>query len=271
MSNEDYTPPEVWSFDEAISGEWADNNRPVAGPTFEKTLALGDKPLQLYSLGTPNGVKITILLEELLALGKTEAAYDLHLVDIRKGEEFGSGFVALNPNAKIPALMDYSSSPMIPVFESASILHYLAEKFDALLPKSPADRAMCMNWLFWQGGSTPLLGGGFGHFYKLAPCPMAYPINRFAIEAKRQFDMLDRHLAEHEYMCNSGYSTADIAIWSWYGRMALNKVYAGSAKFLDTQSYEHVMRWTQMIGEREAVQKGVSIHPPLSAITKPKK
>ena len=266
--NEQYKPPEVWAFDEEISGNRVDNNRPIAGPTFEQALAIGDEPLQLYSLGTPNGIKITVMLEELLALGKTDANYDLHLIDIRKGEEFGSGFTALNPNSKIPALMDHSASPVIPVFESASILHYLAEKFDALLPKSPADRAACMNWLFWQGGSTPLLGGGFGHFYKLAPYPMAYPINRFAIEAKRQYDVLDRHLAEHEYMCDSGYSIADIAIWPWYGRMALNEVYAGSAKFLDTQSYKHVMRWTQMIGEREAVQKGVAKHPPLAALPK---
>jgi len=183
------------------------------------------------------------MLEELLALGKTDANYDLHLIDIRKGEEFGSGFTALNPNSKIPALMDHSASPAIPVFESASILHYLAEKFDALLPKSPADRAACMNWLFWQG-------------------------DRFAIEAKRQYDVLDRHLAEHEYMCDSGYSIADIAIWPWYGRMALNEVYAGSAKFLDTQSYKHVMRWTRLIAEREAVQKGVAKHPPLAALPK---
>ena len=257
MSNEDYVPPKAWAFDEAISGQLAGNNRPIAGPTHQKVLPTGDKPLQLYSLGTPNGVKITIMLEELLALGKTGAAYDLHIIDIRQGDEFGSGFVELNPNSKIPELWDHSISPAIPVFESCSILHYLAEKFDALLPKNPADRVACMNWLFWQVGSAPLLGGGFGHFYKLAPYPMAYPINRYAMESKRQYDVLDRHLAEHEYMCDTGYSIADIAIWSWYGRMALDEVYKGSSRFLDTQSYEHVMRWTQMIAEREAVQKGL--------------
>lgn len=255
----DYTPPEVWAFDADVSGEWAGNNRPIAGPTHEKALPVGNKPLQLYSLGTPNGVKITIMLEELLALGKVEAAYDLHIIDIRKGDEFGSGFVELNPNSKIPALLDHSTSPAMPVFESCSILHYLAEKFDALLPKNPTDRVACMNWLFWQGGSTPFLGGGFGHFYKLAQYPMEYPINRFAMESKRQFDVLDRHLAEHEYMCGSSYSIADIAIWSWYGRLALDEVYKGSSKFLDAQSYTNVMRWTKLIAEREAVQKGITV------------
>ena len=256
-----YVPPEVLAVDAAISGEWAANNRPVAGATHEKKLAVGHKPLQLYSMSTPNGVKITIMLEELLALGKTGAAYDLHLINIRQGDEFGSGFVELNPNSKIPALLDNSASPAISVFESCSILHYLAEKFTAFFPTNPADRVACMNWLFWQGGSAPLLGGGFGHFFKLAPYPMEYPINRYAMEAKRQFDVLDRHLAEHEYMCDSGYSIADIAIWSWYGRLALNEVYSGSAKFLDAQFYQHVMRWTRMIAEREAVQKGVAAEP----------
>jgi len=258
MSNEKYTPPKVWTFDADSGGDWAGTNRPTAGSTHEKALPVGDKPLQLYSLGTPNGVKITVMLEELLALGETEAAYDLHIIDIRKGDQFGSGFVELNPNSKIPALIDYSASPAIPVFESGSILLYLAEKFDALLPKTPADRATCMNWLFWQVGSAPFLGGGFGHFYKYAPSPMEYPINRYAMESKRQFDVLDRHLAEHEYMCNSGYSIADIAIWSWYGQVALDDVYTGACKFLDAQSYQHVMRWTQTIAEREAVQKGVA-------------
>ena len=258
MSNEVYNVPEVWTFDAENGGKWAGTNRPTAGATHEKALATGDKPMQLYSLGTPNGVKITIILEELLALGKTEAAYDLHIIDIRQGDQFGSGFVELNPNSKIPALIDHSVAPAIPVFESGSILLYLAEKFGSLLPNSPADRATCMNWLFWQVGSAPFLGGGFGHFFKYAPYPMEYPINRYAMEAKRQFDVLDQHLAEHEYMCGSGYSIADIAIWSWYGQVALDDAYTGAAKFLDLESYQHVMRWTTLIAEREAVKKGIA-------------
>lgn len=258
MPDENYTPPEVWTWDADSGGKWAGTNRPIAGATHEKTLPSGDNPLQLYSLGTPNGVKITVMLEELLALGKTEAAYDLHVINIGKGEQFGSGFVDLNPNSKIPALLDNSTNPPMQVFESCGILHYLAEKFDALFPADPVDRVACMNWLFWQGGSAPFLGGGFGHFYSYAPYPMEYPINRYAMEAKRQFDVLDRHLAEQEYMCASGYSIADIAIWPWYGRLAMDELYKGAATFLDTQSYEHVLRWARAIAEREPVQKGVA-------------
>jgi GST-like protein len=256
MSNKEYTPPKVWTWDSESGGKWAGINRPIAGSTHEKTLPIGDKPLQLYSLGTPNGVKITVMLEELLAMGKTEAAYDLHIIDISKGEQFGSDFVKLNPNSKIPVLLDQSKTPAQPIFESCAILFYLAEKYEALLPEDAVDRMECMSWLFWQGGSAPLIGGGFGHFYKYAPYPMEYPINRYTMETKRQLDVLDRHLAEREYMCATGYSIADIAIWPWYGRLALGEVY-DAAEYLDTAAYKNVLRWAKAIQQRGGVQKGL--------------
>ena len=256
MSTNDYTPPTVWTWDKESGGKWASVNRPIAGPTHEKTLPVGDKPLQLYSLGTPNGVKITVMLEELLALGNTDAAYDLHIINIGKGEQFGSDFVKLNPNSKIPVLLDQSKTPAQAVFESCAILNYLAEKYGALLPESVVDRTECISWLFWQESSASFLGGGFGHFYSYAPYPMEYPINRYAMETKRQLDVLDRHLADREYVCASGYSIADIAIWPWYGRLAMGELY-GAAEFLDTASYTHVIRWAEAIQAREAVQKGL--------------
>ncbi len=256
MSNNDYTPPKVWIWDKENGGNWAGINRPVAGPTHEKALPVGDNPIQLYSLGTPNGIKITVMLEEMLAMGKTEVAYDLHKIDIGEGEQFGSGFVELNPNSKIPVILDQSKSPAQSVFESCAILYYLAEKCGALLPQDSAERIECLSWLFWQESSASFLGGGFGHFYKYAPYPMEYPINRYAMETKRQLDVLDRHLAERETICASGYSIADIAIWSWYGRLAMGKSY-DAAEFLDTATYKHVLRWAMQIRERDAVHKGL--------------
>lgn len=255
MSNAEYTPPKVWTWNSESGGKWASINRPIAGPTHEKVLPIGDKPLQLYSLGTPNGVKITVMLEELLALGK-EAAYDLHIIDIGEGEQFGSDFVKLNPNSKIPVLLDQSKSPAQSIFESCAILLYLAEKYQVLLPKNDVDRMECISWLFWQESSASFLGGGFGHFYKYAPYPMEYPINRYAMETKRQLDVLDCHLADREYMCSRDYSIADIAIWSWYGRVALGDVY-DATEFLDTSSYKHVLRWAEVIQQREGVKKGL--------------
>ncbi len=255
MNDSDYKPPKVWTWDSESGGTWAGVNRPIAGPTHEQELPVGDQPIQLYSLGTPNGIKITVMLEELLALGETGAAYDLHRIDIGKGEQFGSGFVELNPNSKIPVILDQSKSPPQSVFESCAILFYLAEKHGALLPQDARDRTECLSWLFWQESSTSFLGGGFGHFYKYAPYPMEYPINRYAMETKRQLDVLDRHLAEREYLCRRGYSIADIAIWPWYGRLALGEVY-DAAEFLDTASYRHVVRWAKLVQGRDAVQKG---------------
>ena len=257
MSDNDYTPPKVWTWDKENGGKWAGINRPVAGATHEKVLPVGDAPLQLYSLGTPNGIKITVMLEELRVLGKTDAAYDLHTIKIGDGEQFGSDFVKLNPNSKIPALLDQSESPALSVFESCAILFYLAEKFSALLPGDMANRTECLSWLFWQESSASFLGGGFGHFYRYAPYPMEYPINRYAMETKRQLDVLNRHLAEREYMCASGYSNADIAIWSWYGRLAMGDVYHAE-EFLDTAAYKHVLRWAKTILEREGVQQGLT-------------
>lgn len=256
MSNQNYVPPKVWSWDSENGGKWAGINRPIAGSTHEKVLPLGDKPLQLYSLGTPNGVKITVMLEELLLLGVKEAAYDLHIIDIGEGEQFGSGFVKLNPNSKIPVLLDQSKTPSQPVSESCAILYYLADKHQALIPENAVERMECIMWLFWQESSTSFLGGGFGHFYKYAPYPMEYPIDRYAMETKRQLDVLDRHLAENETMCSSGYSIADIAIWSWYGRVAMGDVY-DAVEFLDAASYKHVLRWAKVIQQREGVQKGL--------------
>ncbi|MGE0310131.1 MAG: glutathione-dependent disulfide-bond oxidoreductase [Lautropia sp.] len=254
-----YRPPRVWTWNKPNGGQFASVNRPTAGATHEHALPVGKHPLQLYSLATPNGVKVTIMLEELLALGIAGAEYDAHLIRIRDGEQFGSGFVALNPNSKIPVLADHSQSPPLRVFESGSILLYLADKHQALIPRDLAARTECLNWLFWQMGSAPYLGGGFGHFYRYAPFPIEYCIDRFTMEVKRQLDVLDRHLATHEYMSPAGYSIADIAIWPWYGRLALNVVYE-AAEFIDAASYTHVMRWARAIDARPAVQRGCMVN-----------
>lgn len=253
--NTSYTPPKVWKWDAQAGGRWSKINRPIAGPTHDKELPVGRHPLQLYSLGTPNGVKVTIMLEELLALGHDGAEYDAFLINIGEGDQFGSGFVDLNPNSKIPALADHSTDKPTRVFESGSILLYLAEKFGEFLPKDPTERTECLSWLFWQMGSAPYLGGGFGHFYKYAPFPIEYCIDRFTMEVKRQLDVLDRHLADKPFMCASGYSIADIAIWPWYGQLVLNVVYE-AAEFLDASSYKNVMRWAKDIEARPAVQRG---------------
>lgn len=251
----EYNPPAVWTWEKESGGTFASINRPIAGSTHEKELPVGKHPLQLYSLATPNGVKVTVMLEELLAAGFKEAEYDAHLIRINDGDQFGSGFVGINPNSKIPALMDHSTSPPTPVFESGSILLYLAEKFGAFLPTDPAARTQCMNWLFWQMGSAPYLGGGFGHFYAYAPVKIEYCIDRFTMETKRQLDVLDRHLADNTYMCGDTYTIADMAIWPWYGAVVLNTVY-GAAEFLNASSYTHVNRWANSIGDRKAVQRG---------------
>ncbi|MGZ9706705.1 glutathione-dependent disulfide-bond oxidoreductase [Pseudomonas sp. GNP013] len=251
----DYQPPKVWTWDAESGGTFASINRPIAGATHDKALPVGKHPLQLYSLATPNGQKVTILLEELLALGHTGAEYDAWLIKIGDGDQFGSGFVAVNPNSKIPALMDHSGATPIRVFESGAILQYLAEKFAALLPTEPAARAECLSWLFWQMGSAPYLGGGFGHFYAYAPSKMEYPINRFAMEAKRQLDVLDKRLAESEYIAGDNYSIADIAIWPWYGGLVLGRLY-DAAEFLSVHEYTHVMRWAKAIDARPAVKRG---------------
>ena len=250
-----YTPPKVWKWDAQDGGAFTATNRPIAGPTHDKVLPVGKHPLQLYSRGTPNGVKVTVMLEELLALGLEGAEYDAWLIGIGDGDQFGSGFVAVNPNSKIPALMDHSTETPTRVFESGAILLYLAEKFGALLPAGPAHRAECLSWLFWQMGSAPYLGGGFGHFYNYASEKLEYPINRFTMEAKRQLDVLDRRLADNRYMCGDEYTVADISIWPWYGGVLLNRVY-DAAEFLDAESYTHVMRWTKEIDNRETVQRG---------------
>lgn len=251
----EYTPPKIWSWDKESGGRFANINRPISGATSEKDLPVGKHPLQLYSLATPNGVKVTVMLEELLALGHTGAEYDAWLVRIQEGDQFGSGFVAANPNSKIPALMDHSTATPTRVFESGAILLYLAEKFGAFLPTDHAKRTECLSWLFWQMGSAPYLGGGFGHFYAYAPTKIEYCIDRFAMEVKRQLDVLDKHLAIHEYMAGDEYSIADMAIWPWYGALVVNAVY-DAAEFLQTQSYTHVNRWTQQIATRDAVKRG---------------
>jgi GSH-dependent disulfide-bond oxidoreductase len=251
----EYTPPKIWSWDKESGGRFANINRPISGATSEKDLPVGKHPLQLYSLATPNGVKVTVMLEELLALGHTGAEYDAWLVRIQEGDQFGSGFVAANPNSKIPALMDHSTATPTRVFESGAILLYLAEKFGAFLPTDHAKRTECLSWLFWQMGSAPYLGGGFGHFYAYAPTKIEYCIDRFAMEVKRQLDVLDKHLAIHEYMAGDEYSIADMAIWPWYGAVVVNAVY-DAAEFLQTQSYTHVNRWTQQIAARDAVKRG---------------
>jgi GST-like protein len=254
-----YTPPKVWTWKKDGTGNFANINRPIAGPTHEKDLPVGRHPLQLYSLGTPNGVKVTVLLEELLALGLTGAEYDAWLIQIMRGDQFGSGFVEINPNSKIPALLDRSGPEPIRVFESGAILLYLAEKFDAFLPHDPRTRAECLSWLFWQMGSTPYLGGGFGHFYAYAPIKIEYAIDRYAMEAKRQMDVLDRRLAQAEYLAGENYSIADMAVWPWYGALAKGAVY-GAGEFLDVQSYKHVQRWTDAIAQRPAVKRGRKVN-----------
>ncbi|CAD0183741.1 Disulfide-bond oxidoreductase YghU [Ruegeria sp. THAF57] len=250
-----YTPPKVWTWDSQNGGQFANINRPIAGATHDKDLPIGRHPLQLYSLATPNGVKVTVMLEELLALGHEGAEYNAWLVNIGDGDQFGSGFVEANPNSKIPALWDRSGEKPVRVFESASILFHLAEKFDAFLPKSGPERAEVMSWVFWQMGSAPYLGGGFGHFYAYAPEKFEYPINRFAMETKRQLDVLDRELADKTYIAGDDYSIADIAIWPWYGQLVLGRLYS-AAEFLDVDSYKNVMRWAKAIDERPAVKRG---------------
>ena len=253
-----YTPPKVWTFDSENGGKFANINRPVAGPTHEQALPRGKHPLQLYSLATPNGVKVTVMLEELLALGFSGAEYDAWLIRIQKGDQFGSGFVEVNPNSKIPALMDRSGPVPFRVFESGAILLHLAEKFGAFIPTEPAKRAECLSWLFWQMGSAPYLGGGFGHFYAYAPSKMEYPINRFAMEVKRQLDVLDRRLADNRYLVGNDYSDytiADMAVWAWYGALAMGLQYE-AGEFLQVQEYKNVQRWTKEIAQRPAVQRG---------------
>jgi len=252
----DYQPPKVWTWNKENGGQFAAINRPIAGATHAKELPVGRHPLQLHSLATPNGVKVTIMLEELLALGHKGAEYDAWLINIREGDQFGSGFVGINPNSKIPAMVDRSVDPPVRVFESGSILLYLAEKFGALLPTDHAGRTEALNWLFWQMGSAPFLGGGFGHFFAYAPVKIEYAIDRYAMEAKRQLDVLDRQLAGHRFIAGDTYSIADIAIWPWYGGVALGQTYEGAAEFLDTKSYTNLMRWAREIAERPAVKRG---------------
>ena len=259
MSEQTYVPPKIWQWNTENGGKFASINRPTAGSTHQADLPSGKHPLQLYSLATPNGVKVTILLEELLALGIKGAEYDAFLINIMEGEQFSSGFVAVNPNSKIPALVDKTNENNLPIFESGAIMMYLAEKFDALIPKEPQMKAQCLSWLFWQVGSGPYLGGGFGHFYAYAPEKFEYPIERFTMEVKRQLDVLDRHLANNKYMCGDQYTIADIAIWPWYGALVQNKVYE-AAEFLQIQSYKNLVRWTEGIAERTAVKRGVMVN-----------
>jgi GSH-dependent disulfide-bond oxidoreductase len=256
MTASEYTPPKVWSWNKASGGQFASINRPIAGATHDKALPRGKHPLQLYSLATPNGVKVTIMLEELLAAGHAGAEYDAWPIKIGDGDQFGSGFVGVNPNSKIPAMMDYSTLAPVRVFESGSILLYLAEKFGAFLPKDHASRTQCLSWLFWQMGSAPFLGGGFGHFYVYAPTKIEYAIDRFAMEVKRQMDVLDRHLAESRFMAGDDYTIADMAIWPWYGNLVLGKAYNDAGAFLEADSYTHLNRWTHEIDARKAVQRG---------------
>ena len=254
-----YTPPKVWTWDQANGGQFANINRPVSGSTHEKALPIGKHPMQLYSLGTPNGIKVTIMLEELLALGHSGAEYDAWLVRIRDGHQFGSGFVEVNPNSKIPALMDRSGTEPVRVFESGAILMYLAEKFGAFLPTDMAQRAECLSWLFWQMGSAPYLGGGFGHFYAYAPFKIEYAIDRFAMEVKRQLDVLNQRLANHRFICGDTYTIADMAIWPWYGATAKGQMYEGG-EFLSVHEYTHVLRWTDEVAQRPAVQRGRKVN-----------
>ena len=256
MSDTTYTPPKVWKWEQESGGKFANINRPIAGSTHDKDLPVGKHPLQLYSLATPNGVKVTVMLEELLAAGHSGAEYDAWLINIGEGDQFSSGFVDINPNSKIPALLDHSTDPKTRVFESGAILVYLAEKFGAFMPEDPHAKAQAMNWLFWQMGSAPYLGGGFGHFYAYAPEKFEYPINRFSMEVKRQLDVLDRHLADHEYMAGSEYSIADMAIWPWYGVFTQGKIYGDAATFLEAHTYTNLIRWTEQIAERKPVKRG---------------
>jgi len=251
----DYMPPKIWAWNKENGGRFANINRPIAGSTHEKDLPVGKHPMQLYSLATPNGVKVTVMLEELLALGHQGAEYDAWLIRINEGDQFGSGFVAANPNSKIPALVDHNGSKPIRIFESGAILMHLAEKFGAFLPTDPANRAECLSWLFWQMGSGPYLGGGFGHFYAYAPTKIEYAIDRFAMEVKRQLDVLDRRLTESEYIAGSEYTIADMAIWPWYGAMSKGLLYEGG-EFLQVEEYKNLRRWTDTIAERPAVKRG---------------
>jgi GSH-dependent disulfide-bond oxidoreductase len=255
----DYTPPEVWVWNKANGGQFASTNRPIAGATHDKDLPVGAHGLQLYSLATPNGVKVTVMLEELLEMGLAGAEYDAWLIDIGKGDQFGSGFVAANPNSKIPAMMDHTVNPPQRVFESGAILMYLAEKFDVLIPKDAAGRAECLSWLFWQMGSAPFVGGGFGHFYAYAPIKIEYAIDRYAMETKRQLDVLNQLLATRPYVAGNDYTIADIAIWPWYGGMVLGRSY-NAGKFLDVESYTHVLEWAKRIDARPAVIRGRKVN-----------
>lgn len=256
---QDYTPPNVWKWDAESGGTWANINRPVSGSTHEKILPVGKHPIQLYSMATPNGVKVTVMLEELLALGFDGAEYDAHLIEIGEGQQFGSGFVDINPNSKIPAMVDYGAEAPTKVFESGAILLYLAEKFGALLPEEPSRKAECLSWLFWQMGSAPYLGGGFGHFYSYAPVKIEYAIDRFTMEVKRQLDVLDKQLAQKRFICGDDYTVADIAIWPWYGALVQNKTY-DAAEFLSAEEYGNVVRWAGEIEQREAVQRGRKVN-----------
>lgn len=251
----EYSPPKVWTMDQKSGGKFANINRPTAGATHQKELPIGKHPLQLYSLATPNGVKVTILLEELLAKGIEQAEYDAWYIDINEGDQFGSGFVEVNPNSKIPALMDHSTAPATRIFESGAIMVYLAEKFNAFIPNDPSEKAECLSWLFWQMGSAPFLGGGFGHFYAYAPEKFEYPINRYAMEVKRQLDVLDRNLAERKYLCGDEYNIADMAVYAWYGVLVQGKLY-DAGEFLDVKSYKNVIRWSEQIKQRPAVRRG---------------
>ena len=254
-----YTPPAVWTWDKESGGKFASINRPIAGPTHDKQLSVGKHPLQLYSLATPNGVKATIMLEELLALGHSGAEYDAWIIDISEGDQFSSGYVEINPNSKIPVMVDHSTSTPTRIFESGSILLYLAEKFGALLPSDTAARTEALNWLFWQMGSAPFLGGGFGHFYAYAPEKFEYPIDRYAMEVKRQLDVLDRHLADNAYLAGDEYSIADIATWPWYGVLVQGNLYE-AGEFLQVESYKNLQRWTKEIAARPAVERGRKVN-----------
>ena len=260
MSNtNEYTPPKVWTWDKESGGKFASINRPVSGATHTKDLPVGRHPLQLYSLATPNGVKVTVMLEELLELGHAGAEYDAWLIRINDGDQFGSGFVGANPNSKIPALVDHSGTTPVRVFESGAILQYLAERFGAFLPKDGAARAECLSWLFWQMGSAPFLGGGFGHFYAYAPAKFEYPINRYAMEVKRQLDVLDRQLAQHRFLAGADYTIADMAVWPWYGTLVKGQLYE-AGEFLSVHEYKNVLRWTDEIAQRPAVQRGRKVN-----------
>ena len=265
-ADDSYTPPKVWTWNKQSGGQFANINRPIAGATHDKELPVGRHPFQLYSLGTPNGVKVTVMFEELLAAGHSGAEYDAWLININEGDQFSSGYVKINPNSKIPVMVDHSTAEPTRVFESGSILLYLAEKFGAFLPKDHASRTEALNWLFWQMGSAPYLGGGFGHFYAYAPSKMEYPIDRFTMEVKRQLDVLDQHLADHEYLAGKEYSIADMAVWPWYGALARGLLY-NAGEFLSVQDYKHVNRWTAQISERPAAQRGRKVNRPFGELS----